>query len=365
MTSDFTDIQDNSQPSQAGMNAARLDDVIAYAQSNECTMNRDIGAALAAGHFGEPPEMAEILGPVKPRGPANGIVLRNGQVAATWGDPTRVDMTFSISKSYLALLTGLAVDDGLIPNIHAPVRDLLPDIGFDSDQNAPITWDHLLTLTSEWEGTLWDKPDWVDHNRRVPHTDDGPAKGTKRAMRPPGTHWEYNDVRVNQLSYALMCLFKRPLPEVLKTRIMDPISAQDPWEWHGYRNSWVEIDGTRMQSVSGGGHWGGGLWISARDHARVGMLMLNKGVWQGNRILSEGWITHCHTPCDLNPGYGRLWWLNTNRKMIPAASENAYFGLGVGGNTLWVDPDENMIVVSRWLEPDRFAEFGGLVMAAL
>ena len=165
--------------------------------------------------------------------------------------------------------------------------------------------------------------------------------------------------------YIFEASSKPSLPVVLKDRIMDPVGTRDPWEWHGYRNSWVDLNGQRMQSVSGGGHWGGGLWISARDHARVGLLMLNRGMWQGQRLLSESWVKHCHTPCDLNPGYGRLWWLNTNRAMIPAASPLSYVGLGVGGNILWIEPDQNLVVVARWLEPETFPEFCKQVLAAL
>ena len=110
-------------------------------------------------------------------------------------------------------------------------------------------------------------------------------KGSKRALQEPGTYWEYNDVRVNQLSFALMRAFGRSLPDVLRERIMDPIGATQTWEWHGYENSWVEVNGTKIQSVSGGAHWGGGLWISTLDHARVGQLMLNRGQWNGMEIL--------------------------------------------------------------------------------
>src|SRR3712207_9230350 len=74
-------------------------------------------------------------------------------------------MTFSVSKSYLATLAGLAVDRGLIRDLDDPVREYVDDGGFDGPHNSRITWRHLLQLTSEWQGTLWCKPDSVDHNR--------------------------------------------------------------------------------------------------------------------------------------------------------------------------------------------------------
>src|SRR3546814_20805257 len=83
---------------------------------------------------------------------------------------------------------------------------------------------------------------------------------------------------------------------------MDPIGASDTWQWHGYRNSYYEIDGRVMQSVPGGSHWGGGLWIDSRDHARFGYLILRRGGWAGRRTLPDGWIAALRAPPPVNPG---------------------------------------------------------------
>lgn len=354
-------------PAEVGFDPEALGHVADFCMANESRMNRDIGEALASGHFGEPWPIGKTIGPVKDRDEPSGIILRDGRVVTSWGDVHRVDMTFSISKSYLALCAGIAVDDGLIPEIEAPVRELVTDGGFDSAQNRDITWRQLLQLTSEWEGTLWDKPDWVDHNRDVmAQTADNSEKGQKRELQPPGTFWEYNDVRVNRASLALMRVFNRPLPDILRERIMDPIGASDTWEWHGYDNSWVEIDGRKMQSVSGGAHWGGGLWISTSDHARVGQLVLNKGSWNGRRVLSEKWIESIKTPCALNPSYGMLWWLNTSGyETYPGAGSSSFFAIGVGTNLVWIDPENAMVVVARWIDKEAVEEFVGRVKNAL
>ncbi len=341
-------------------------EAIAFAVKHESKMDRDIGKALEEGHFAEPWPIGQTIGPVKDREDPNGLIMRDGQVIASWGDTARVDMTFSATKSYLALCAGLAVDDGLIPDVHDPVRLLVDDGGFDSEQNCDITWAQLLQLTSEWEGKLWDKPDWVDHNRDL-SSKPGEAgeKGQIRQMQKPGTHWEYNDVRVNRLSLALLRVFRLPLPEVLKERIMDPLGASDTWAWHGYNNSTVTIDGRQMESVSGGAHWGGGLWISSEDHAKVGQLMLNKGSWNGRQIISEEWMNACCTPCPLNQGYGYFWWLNPNGETFPAASRSSVFMIGVGTNLVWVDPENDLVVVARWLQKERVNGFVEKVMSAL
>ena len=167
-------------------------------------MNRDIAQALAGGHFSEPLPDGEIIGPLRPRGDPSGVILRGGQVAALWGPVNAADQTFSVTKSFLSICAGLAWADGLIPDLDAPARDLVPDL-FDAAQNRTITWRHLLTNTSEWEGELWGKADRIDRNRALGTAPGAPSlKGTHRDLQPPGAFWEYNDIRVNVLSYALM-----------------------------------------------------------------------------------------------------------------------------------------------------------------
>ena len=109
-------------------------------------------------------------------------------------------------------------------------------------------------------------------------------KGDARPLHPPGEFWEYNDVRVNRLSLALLQRFRRPLPEVFAERIMQPIGASSDWSWHGYRTSMVEIDGRMMELVSGGSHWGGGIAIHSEDQARIGTLMLRRGQWENPAV---------------------------------------------------------------------------------
>jgi len=318
------------------------------ALAHETPWPRDLRAHIEAGYFEPPPDNA-ILGPVKPRGGPNGLVLKDGQVIARWGDTRQVDMTFSVAKSYLAILAGLAVGDGLIPDLDAPVGALVDDGGFEG-RHAGITWRHLLQNTSEWEGSLFGKSDLIDRGRNLQVEGQG-KKGAPRPLHAPGDYWEYNDVRVNRLSLSLMRLFRRPLPEVFAERIMAPIGASTDWEWHGYETSWLEIDGRRMQSVSGGGHWGGGVFIHAEDQARIGQLALQDGVWDGRRLLPEGWVAACRTACALNPSYGLLWWLNSNRAKWPSAPEDCFAFSGAGGNLTWVSPGHRVVLVARWLDP--------------
>ena len=333
------------------MNAARLQEVVRFAEANAGNLHLN-GDSLALVLANEP--YNEIVGPTHQRGPHNGMVIKNGYIVLEWGDTDRVDWTFSATKSYLATMVGLAYDAGLIERLTDPVRRYAPDTLFAPPHNSGITWEHLLQQTSEWQGTLWGKPDWADRYNR---------ETGRRPVRPPGSHYTYNDVRVNLTALAATHVWRRPLAEVFRDRVMDPIQASNTWRWHGYRNSWIDIDGRQVQSVAGGAHWGGGMWISTRDHARFGLLHLRRGVWAGQRILSERWIDLATTPSAANPSYGFMWWLNTGKRQLPAAPEKSFYAAGGGGNYVWVDPEHDLVVVIRWIP-----ELNGLlekVLAAL
>jgi len=266
-----------SPPEAAGLDPAAVTSAARFAAERETPWGRDLSQVVER-DFGEEPPWNEALGPVRPRGSPNGLVLRHGRIVAEWGDTGRIDLTFSVAKSYLSILAGLAFDRGMIREVHEPVCRTVEDGGFDPPHNDAITWHHLLQQTSEWEGELWGKPDLVDRNRSVGGRAAAGKKGTHRDLQPPGNFWEYNDVRVNRLSLALLRLWGRPLPQIFRELVMEPIGASVDWEWHGYRNSYVEIAGERVQSVSGGSHWGGGVFIHARDQARIGLMLLRGGL---------------------------------------------------------------------------------------
>jgi CubicO group peptidase (beta-lactamase class C family) len=351
-------------PETLGLDAAALARAVGFAEARETPWPRDLQAHIEAGFF-EPPPHNAILGEIRPRGAPNGLVLRFGRRVARWGDTRQVDATFSVAKSYLGMLAGLAVADGLIADLDEPVGRSVRDGGFEGPHNGAVTWRQLLQQTSEWEGTLWDKSDVIDRNRDLAVEGQGRLKGQARPLRAPGAYWEYNDVRVNRLSLALLRRFGHALPDVFRARIMAPIGASTDWQWHGYRNSWIELDGARVQSVSGGSHWGGGVFIHAEDQARLGLLALRRGAWGERRVLDEAWIARATTPCPLNPLYGFLWWLNTGRRQYPHASAESFFFRGAGGNITWVDPTTGIVAVLRWFDPSALDGFIAAVMAAV
>ncbi|MCX7321205.1 MAG: serine hydrolase [Hyphomicrobiales bacterium] len=222
---------DAVDPRAAGYAPQRLAAAVAFAQANETPWPRGFyhedGRYAPNVDWNETGPWSAVLGPVRERGGPAGMVLQGGRLLASWGDIARADMTFSIAKSYLATLAGLALDDGLIGDLDEPVATRVPGPLFADAHNAVITWRQLLQQTSEWRGELFGKPDQIDHHRLVAPNADNSRKGELRVLHEPGAFYEYNDVRVNLLSLSLLHLFKRPLPDVLRERIMDPIGASD------------------------------------------------------------------------------------------------------------------------------------------
>lgn len=332
---------------QVGMDASKLAAAIEYAKAS---FNK------TGGYNATREPYPDTIGPTKPPSGMNGIILRNGYIVAEWGDTNEVDMTFSVSKTYLSTVAGLALDSKRIDKLEDPVRRYVQDGNFDAPHNRGITWHQLLNQTSGWEGTLFEKPDWSDR-----------YNGKRREREYPGKHWRYNDVRVNVLALALMHVWRKPLPQVLREQVMDPIGASNTWRWHGYKNSYVLLDATRMQSVSGGGHWGGGMFINTRDQARFGYLMLRNGKWRGRQLISKDWIRRAKIPTPQMQTYGYMnWFLNTDkRKRYRAAPVGSVFFMGAGTNMIWFDPTHDLVVVIRWIQTRRVNTFIRHVMDAL
>ncbi len=356
-------------PADAGMNPSRLQEAIDYAVDSESSAPKDLSLNHELSGFGREPH-SQRIGPTTVRAPLNGLVVKNGYIVAEWGETKKVDMTFSVTKTFLSTVVGLAWDGGLIANVEDRAAEYMPSEAlFESEHNQSITWDHLLRQTSDWEGTLWGKPDWADRP-----VGESPTEYPQRPKYAPGTHYKYNDVRVNLLALVATHVWRRPLPQVLRERVMDPIGASNTWRWHGYDNSWVMIDGMNMQVVSGGGHWGGGMHISARDLARFGYLFLRNGVWGGERIVSEEWIEMARTP-GVNKGYGFMnWFLNEpyvddegeRQQSLPSAPASAVTFRGAGSNIVYIDGENDLVVVVRWIAGrGRLDGFIGKVLGAI
>ena len=350
-------VWEEKSPESLNIDSKKLNEAIQFAINNENSVENDLRIAIIKS-FGNEPDF-RIKGPTKKRGNPNGLIIKNGYIIGKWGDIKRVDMTFSVTKSYLSTTAAIAFDKQLI-SLDEKLVNYVWDGKFDDPHNSQITWHHLLNQSSQWSGNLFGTYDWADR----------PPRGLtleeikKQSLLPPGKDYKYNDVRVNLLSYSLLNVFRIPLPKVLKKYIMDPIGASNTWRWYGYDESMQIIDGVEVQSVSGGGHFGGGMFISSEDHARFGLLFLRDGIWGDERLISSDWIKKMRLPSENNSSYGYMWWLNRGQRKWDGLSENIYYGSGFGGNYVVVVPDNDLVIVARWIDSSKIGEFVNKVVGS-
>ena len=336
-------IWERKNPKSEGYDEKLLDSIAIIAINHENRVEKDLRIANLKAYASEPGY--KMHGPMKHRGGPAGLIIKDGYVIKEWGDVARVDMTYSVTKSVVSMMAGLARDKGLISSYNDKVSNYIWDGTFDGTHNGAITWEHLLHQNSDWSGCQYNVCDWAD---RPPKT--GEAKDWElRKLSPPGTVMEYNDARVNVLCYALTHVLRKPLAEVLRDEVMDPIGASTTWRWFGYDDAFTLVDGQMVQVASGGGHFGGGIFINTTDMGRIGLLMQHDGVWGGKRILSQDYIQSALKPSKTNQNYGYLWWLNTDKK-LNGVGPDVFYANGFGGNYIIVDKENKLTIVLRWID---------------
>jgi CubicO group peptidase (beta-lactamase class C family) len=331
----------HKSPAEVGMDAAKLQEAIDWAKNHGSKWEFEKDQVRV---FGTP------VGALPPgRAETNGLILRHGYIVGEFGNTKTNDPVYSVAKSFLSTTASIAFEKGLIKDVNDPMNKYIHDGGYDSPHNAKITWKNHLQQESEWEGVLWTK-----NANFVGHEAFGNGEMKPREIMDPGTHYEYNDVRINRLALSLAEVFQKSLPEVLKENIMDPIGASKEWKWQGYgAKSTAVINGKPIESVSGGTRWGGGLWINSQDLARFGLLILNKGKWEGKQLVSEKWLQAAVTPSAHGGDYGYLWWLNTKQKQWPSGPASSFAAIGNGGNIIWIDPEHDIVMVWHWHDSGR------------
>ncbi len=241
---------------------------------------------------------------------------------------TKHDMQ-SITKSVVGLLVGVALDRGAIRSIDAPVLSFFPAY---ADLRTPakdrITLRDMLTMTSglRWPGTLD-----LAMGREMDATSD-PYRFVleQPLLAAPGTSWRYSNGSAEVVGAVLRQETGRPLDQYAREVLFKPLGITD-WEWG------------RMGNGFPAASWG--LRLRPRDLAKIGQLVLDQGVWHGQRIVSSGWIKAMTAPQVVRPGgwYGYLWW--PGRSSIDGRTINWTSAVGRGGQYLYVVPSMDLVVV--------------------
>lgn len=253
-----------------------------------------------------------------------GVVVRQGGTVVFEQYRGRQDAdslmeVYSVTKSVVALLTGIALAEGDLAGVDVPVSDLLPEYteGLDEQKQAITVADVMLMatgLSSGWsmEGSPITTYRGDLHERALALTQ----------VAEPGSVSRYNTLTSSLMTGILEAATGRDLEEYAAEKLFAPLGISE-WEW--YRD-----DTDRPTS-------GAGLKLRTADMAKIGQLVLNEGVWEGKRLLSAEFITTA-TSHQLDSslwngqthGYGYLWWVSTSND-LPNWVASGYGGQKIVG----------------------------------
>ena len=245
--------------------------------------------------------------------------------------PQTLETSFSVAKSVLSTLVGIAINEGAIGGVDDSVTDYVPELAERDPRFEQITLRHLLTMSSGLRYQEQQLPlPWGDDiatyygaNLREVALD-----GTE-IEQPPGEEWLYNNYNPLLLGMVLERATATSVSEYMATRLWQPLGAEQDATWS------LDSEESGFEKMESG------LNASAVDFARFGALYLHNGEWNGTQIVAEDWVraaTAADTTTDPAADYQYFWWVDLDRP-------ERFYGLGNFGQYVYVAPDTGSVVV--------------------
>ena len=291
-----------------------------------------------------------LEGELGPGSTNEAVLIRHGRLIWEGSDSRRVHGVWSVTKSFTSTCLGLLADDGRC-GLGTPAHEFAPEL---DDHYPEVTLRHFATMTSGY-CAVGDAP-------RGGYTH-GPSltplePGEEPLFAPPGSRYAYWDSAMNIFALVLTRIAREPLESLFRRRVTDPIGiGKDEWRWG-------VLDKTDAVAVNGGaGNMNKHVFISAQALARLGLLFLHRGVWDGRRLLSASWaddatsvqvavslpLGHPESGIDGRGCYGFNCWVNgvkpDGKRVFPAAPAGTFLARGKFDNMLFVIPEWDMVIV--------------------
>ena len=305
--------------------------------SSELWPTKDWLTSAPAEQGMDPQRLASMLDTVEQQkiGLHSLLVIRHGYIVSETyfqsNDRHKIHEIYSCTKSFISTLVGIAIDQGYIKSLDQKVLDFFPGQTFENQDasKASITLNNLLTMTSGLDWTesdatindLYMSKNWAKFVLDLPMVDQ------------PGKNFNYCTGCTHVLSVVLSKATGQDTRSFATTNLFEPLGIKDFF--------WI-VD---KAGIADGG-WG--LQLTSREMAKLGYLYLHEGVWEGKQIVSKAWVdtaTQKHMETGSSLGYGYLWWVYP--------SYGAYTALGLDGQTIFVAPSKDLIVVTTAKTPDR------------
>lgn len=246
-------------------------------------------------------------------------------------DRETLQTSFSVAKSFVSTLVGIAIADGLIGSIDDPVTDYLPELAKRDQRFQRITLRHLLTMSS---GIRYTEPDlpwpWSDDTYTYYGVDlRDVALKRSEIERPPGQEWHYNNYHPLLLGLVLERVTRMSVSAYMAARLWRPLGAAADATWN------LDSDRSGFEKLESG------INATALDYARFGLLFLRRGKLNGRRVVSEEWVqaaTTAHTATDYDNAYGYFWWVDAERPQN-------FYAFGNYGQYIYVAPAAKTVIV--------------------
>jgi CubicO group peptidase (beta-lactamase class C family) len=239
--------------------------------------------------------------------------------------------SFSVAKSFVSTLVGIAIDEGLIGSVSDPVTEYLPELAERDPRFERIRLRDLLTMSSgiRYEEQSLPLP-WGDDVDTYYGTDlrDLALRSTQ-IVRPPGQEWFYNNYHPLLLGLVLERATGMSVSDYMATRLWQPLGAEADAAWN------LDSEGSGFEKMESG------LNAVPVDFARFGQLFIHDGMWNGTRIVSKEWVraaTAADASGDPADFYQYFWWIDTERR-------GRFYALGNFGQYIYVAPDTGTVIV--------------------
>ena len=258
----------------------------------------------------------------------------------------------SVAKSMMAVLFGMAIEDGVISGLDQPAADFIP--AWRDDARAGITLHHLLSMTSGLDDT--------GLALRGVTGDQFVINAAAPLAHPPGTHWAYNTAAYHLLFHILMRATGETIEAYADRKLLGPLGMRD--------TVWVTSEGqgsdgpvTNYYSAAS----------TARDLWTFGRMVMQGGRWQGTQLVPADYVARMVSPSQpINRSYGLLWWVNAEEgldvigrpggRRFPGAPHDTYAALGAGGQVILIVPSRQLILV-RQGDPPGSPDFADRMLA--
>ena len=270
------------------------------------------------------------------------MILKDGEVHYEnyWNEnkETSRHIIWSVSKSFLSALVGIALDEGLIEDINDPIIKYLKD--FKDTGYEGVSIKNLLQMSSgiEFNEDYGDPDSDINRYGRVTATGTSQREFAKtlKNSREPGTYNHYISLDSQMLGMLVAEVSNMSVKEYLHEKIWSKIGMQD--------DAFYLTDKQEVEMSLGG------LNVTLRDMAKFGQLYLNNGKWNGNQIVPSEWVANSTMPLDkhVQPnagdefssdawGYGYQWW-------VPGPEVSDYTAHGIYNQFIYINPESNVVI---------------------